>query len=136
MAKRNALKSHSTDSVGYGKPPKASQFKKGMSGNPKGRPPGALNFATVLQRALREKVTVTENGRRRVITKLVAAVKQLVNKAASGDQRALQQLLGLLSASDEQPAPVSVQPRKPGMDQEIVQSILRRMQRGLMEQSR
>jgi uncharacterized protein DUF5681 len=26
--------------VGYGKPPVASRFKKGMSGNPKGRPPG------------------------------------------------------------------------------------------------
>ena len=24
--------------VGYGKPPKATRFKKGQSGNPKGRP--------------------------------------------------------------------------------------------------
>ena len=35
-------KSQSQDSdVGYGRPPKASQFKPGQSGNPNGRPRGA-----------------------------------------------------------------------------------------------
>jgi Family of unknown function (DUF5681) len=27
--------------MGYGKPPRHSQFVKGQSGNPRGRPPGA-----------------------------------------------------------------------------------------------
>ena len=89
--------------VGYGKPPEHTRFQKGQSGNPKGRPKGALNVVTVLNRSLREKVVVVEHGKRRAITKLEAAFKQLVNKAAQGDARALQQLLSLGSLIGVEP---------------------------------
>jgi hypothetical protein len=81
--------------VGYGKPPKEHRFKKGQSGNPSGRPKGRLNMATVIERELHEKVVVNENGERKTITKLEAAMKQVANKAASGDLRAFQQVTGL-----------------------------------------
>jgi hypothetical protein len=87
--------------VGYGKPPKQSRFKKGQSGNPKGRPKGALNVETVLSRVLRERVVINQNGRRKVVTKLEAALMQLVNKSASGDPRALRLLLDLTSSYEE-----------------------------------
>ena len=48
--------------VGYGKPPQHTQFKKGHSGNIKGRPRGSRNASTLLDEALRERVMVTENG--------------------------------------------------------------------------
>jgi hypothetical protein len=87
--------------VGYGKPPKHAQFKKGQSGNPDGRPKGTLNLATVLERTLREEVVVNENGRRKVITKLEAAITQLINKSASGDLKALALLTGLVRSAEE-----------------------------------
>ena len=45
----------------------------------------------MLEEALAEKVPIVENGRRRKITKRNAMIKQLVNKAASGDLRAARQ---------------------------------------------
>jgi hypothetical protein len=70
--------------VGYRKPPKSGQFKKGVSGNPSGRPKRASDVGSNLIRAFNEKVTITENGERKVITKGEAAMKQLANKAANG----------------------------------------------------
>jgi hypothetical protein len=114
--------------VGFGKPPKKSQFRKGVSGNPTGRPKGALSMATVLERTLREKVIVNENGRERAITKLEAAVKQLMNKAASGDLKALQLLAGLVRSAEERtqvPAPDSALEE---VDKKVVIGILKRFE--------
>jgi hypothetical protein len=95
--------------VGYGKPPRGAGFKKGQSGNPGGCQPGSK---TLLNDALNEQVTITENGRRRKITKREAVIKQLVNKSASADPRSLKILLDLMvnlearvrSSSDPAPA--------------------------------
>ena len=80
--------------VGYGRPPVATQFRQGVSGNPRGRPKGTRNFATVVAATLGERLTITENGRRKRITKLDAVVKQLVNRAAGGEARSIQLLCG------------------------------------------
>jgi hypothetical protein len=79
--------------VGFGRPPKQKQFAKGKSGNPKGRPKGSRNFATVIQAELKRRVPIMEDGKRRKITKREAVAKQLVNKAASGDPKAIPVLL-------------------------------------------
>jgi hypothetical protein len=79
--------------VGYRKPPKHTQFRKGTSGNPKGRGKGVRNFATEIEDELNSRVPVTENGKRKRITKRKAIAKQLVNKAATGDPKAIPVLL-------------------------------------------
>ena len=38
--------------VGYGRPPKHTQFKAGTSGNPKGRPKGSLNLMNAIMKEL------------------------------------------------------------------------------------
>jgi hypothetical protein len=71
--------------VGYGKPPKACQFKPGQSGNPKGRPKKSKNSATLLNLELDQRIVIQENGKKRTITKREAMFKQLVNGAIAGN---------------------------------------------------
>jgi hypothetical protein len=118
---------NSDSEMGYGKPPQHCKFKKGQSGNPKGRPKGKTNLATVLEKALREKVAINENGQRKTVTKLEAAITQLVNKAASGDLRALQQLAALVRSGEERSAQVTPPTATmTEMDQKVLEGVLRR----------
>jgi hypothetical protein len=113
--------------VGYGKPPNATRFKKGVSGNPKGRPKGSLNLVTVFAKTLREKVVINEHGQRKTVTKLEAALKQLVNKGASGDLRALRQLVELAhDAEAKQNASGVESPAIDELDQAVVDGIMKR----------
>ncbi len=117
----------SGQAVGYGKPPHATRFKQGCSGNPKGRPKGSLNVTTVFTKILREKVTINENGKRKIVTKLEAALKQIVNRAAGGDHRAQRLLLELASdAEARQNASVVQNPSIKELDQEIIDGIVKR----------
>ena len=86
--------------IGYGKPPEKSRFKKGETGNPKGRPKGTRNLASLLNAALDEKVIVNENGRKRKVTKLEASLKQVVNRATTGDLPSMRLLLQLVSTAE------------------------------------
>ena len=113
--------------VGYRKPPAKSRFQPGQSGNPQGRPKGSLNVATVLMKTLREKVVINENGSRKTITKFEAALKQLVNQAASGDLRALAHMLQMTAIAQQITAQESPSPeplKQP--DQEVLINILKR----------
>lgn len=83
--------------VGYGKPPKHSQFKPGVSGNPKGRPKGARNLKTDLHEELSEKIKIKEGGHPKTVTKQRAMLKTLMAKAVHGDPKAANVVLGLVS---------------------------------------
>jgi hypothetical protein len=87
--------------VGYKKPPSHTQFKKGQSGNPKGRPKGVKNIATDIKEELEEFVQITEGNKTFLVTKQRALIKSLLAKASKGDVRAAQTLLGLKAEVDQ-----------------------------------
>lgn len=79
--------------VGYGKPPKKTQFKPGQSGNPKGRTKGHKNFNTLLRQGLSQSITVSAGGKKRSMPKYSVIITALINKALQGDMKAIQTLL-------------------------------------------
>jgi hypothetical protein len=84
--------------VGRGKPPQHTKFVQGQSGNPNGRPKGSKNFKTEALEELNSKVSITENGKRRKITKRRAFLKQVANKGAAGELKAMPILLSVIDA--------------------------------------
>lgn len=86
------------DEVGYGKPPKATRFQKGKSGNPRGRPRRNTGIAELFRKISKQVVQANgPNGQRRRMTKLEASITQLMNKATAGDLKAMKVLLQMAS---------------------------------------
>jgi len=113
--------------VGYAKPPRQTRFVKGQSGNPKGRPKGSKNLATMLARACRERVRVTGNNGARSITKLETSLVQLSNQAASGDLRAIREFLYWIRFSEESEQSSVATPISHERDHAVIASILERI---------
>jgi hypothetical protein len=92
--------------VGYKKPPIETRFKKGNNANPRGRPRGSKNLATLQDRAL-DTVVVVEDGTRRRLTKRDIVIAQLVDRSAGADLRATKILLDMLDKLGRRASPGS-----------------------------
>jgi len=79
--------------IGYKRPPVATQFKPGVSGNPSGRPKSVRSFKVELLDELAEITRVHEGDSELKISKARAIAKSLVNAAVGGDMRAVGLLL-------------------------------------------
>lgn len=86
--------------VGNCKPPKHRQFKKGVSGNPRGRPRGRRNLSSTIEATWKEKVQIEENGEKRTVTKLEVTIRRFIQNAMSGDVQALRALAAFMPAED------------------------------------
>ena len=95
MSRRNS-RSPSDYDVGYGRPPRETRFRPGQSGNPTGYRKGSKTIGARLRELMNSKVTVTEQGRTRRISRLDVMLRQLTNDAMRGDQRALKLLMEFL----------------------------------------
>jgi hypothetical protein len=104
------ISSESDYEVGYRKPPKATRFKKGKSGNPNGRPKDAKGLNSIVKQHLLDRVAVrTSKGTRR-LTRIEALVLKLLESAGGGDHRALVQLMSMYSAAVPETAPEITSP--------------------------
>lgn len=112
--------------VGYGRPPKHSQFRKGQSGNPKGRVPQSKGMLSMVRQLATERIIVrTARGEKRVL-RMKAALLKLQEKAFNGDPRALAQLLQLYrEAMPDNALPVDTSSTPtPAADQALIAAFL------------
>ncbi|MEO1169457.1 MAG: DUF5681 domain-containing protein [Pseudomonadota bacterium] len=84
------------EDIGYGKPPKHTRWKKGQSGNPRGRPKGSRGLKTDLHAELVSHMEIQMNGKRVSGTKQQLMLKTLTARAAAGDVRAIKALIDLV----------------------------------------
>jgi hypothetical protein len=75
--------------IGRGRPPKATQWKKGQSANPGGRSsPRPVGLLGMIDKLLLTPVKVTVNGASKRVAALEVILEQLWNKGIAGDRRA------------------------------------------------
>ena len=90
--------------VGYRKPPAATRFQKGQSGNPRGRPRNR-HREIPYNMVLGQMVTIREDGRERRVTAAEAFLLQLTRKGLQGDSSAARASLQAIEAARAKVAP-------------------------------
>jgi hypothetical protein len=116
------------------KPPLHTRFKKGQSGNPRGRP--KKNLPALLVAALNEPMFARIDGERRKITKREAVIHQLVNKSAGADLRATKMLIDMMKDTEKkagatpppEPAPYSE------ADEEVIKFTVQRIESAILQE--
>jgi hypothetical protein len=115
--------------VGYGRPPRETQFSKGVSGNRKGRPKGSKNIATRFNEIASGLITVTTGGKTTTMTRLDAVLYQQMNSALKGDLRAIKETLQMQRAFECQEQVEAVAVDLSSRDEEIKSNFLKRLER-------
>src|SRR5689334_12978819 len=111
--------------IGRGKPPREFSFKKGTSGNPRGRPKGRRrNLLSTIEATLNEKVEIEENGEKRTLTKREVTARCLIEHAMKGNVPALR-LLAALMPAEHSTTPVTADDLGE-QDRKLLESLSRR----------
>ena len=112
--------------IGYTRPPKATRFKKGQSGNPRGRPKNMRNLKPHLTEELQSRISVVIQGKKKTISKQRAMVMGLVSRTIKGDWRAASIVLSMMKQSPSDTEPDDQGGNLSSADQEIVDAFLKR----------
>ena len=97
-------KSNKTYDVGYKKPPKATQYRKGQSGNPSGKPKKVVpefDLGRVLQSIDNEEIIIPVDGKRKRMTRAEIHLRRLFTQAIKGDLTAARLLVRMASEYSE-----------------------------------
>lgn len=120
MSKKNKGENYR---VGHQKPPKETQWQKGESGNPKGRPKKKPStFESEVNAVICKKVVVSVGGKQIEITKRQLLIEQIMNGAIKGEPAMARLALPLLKLAESLPT-FEVQSE----DEAALQSLLKRM---------
>jgi hypothetical protein len=123
-AQRRATTRRSAYEVGYGRPPTHTRFKPGRSGNPKGRPKGAKNEASILREILEHQIPLQEGGRIRKISIRKAILLKMADGALKGDTRKAAFVLDRYSRAE---GDTTDAPEADPRDQELLDSFYKRV---------
>jgi hypothetical protein len=112
--------------VGKGRPPVATRFKPGHSGNLKGRPKGSKNAQSLAKAELGRKVVVTMNGRKKTMTVAEIASRRIGDKAMAGDAKAFSFLIAIADDSGASEETFADRVTTPEQDQAILADYFKR----------
>jgi hypothetical protein len=101
MKKPSSTTADSSFEVGYGKPPKANQFPKGRTGNPRGKRKGEENIISVFKRIVSKRVKIDDGEKVRTITLAEAVILKNLNAALQKNPFAMSNMFRLAEASGE-----------------------------------
>ncbi len=101
MKKPSSKEADSTYNVGYGKPPKANQFRKGRTGNPRGKRGGEENFSSAFKRIVSKRVKINDGEKVRTITLAEAVILKNIHAALQKNPLAMSNIFGLAEQAGE-----------------------------------
>jgi hypothetical protein len=114
--------------IGFGRPPKHSQFKPGKSGNPRGRPKKRASLQDIVTAVLFEKMAVRMGERTQKIASVDVLIRTAVNRALKGDHRFLTSVIAIIRMSGlcEMDANASISDIDRSDDEAILANFLKR----------
>jgi hypothetical protein len=101
MKKPSSTAADSSFEVGYGKPPKANQFPKGRTGNPRGKRQGEENTISAFKRIVSKRVKINDGEKVRTITLAEAVILKNLNAAFQKDPFAMGNVFRLAEEAGE-----------------------------------
>jgi hypothetical protein len=101
MKKPSSSEPGPTYEVGYGKPPRANQFRKGRTGNPRGKRQGEENMISAFKRIVSKRVKINDGEKVRTITLAEAVILKNYNAALQKDPFAMSNVFRLVEDAGE-----------------------------------
>ena len=88
--------------VGPGHPPKSTRFRKGVSGNPRGRPrkERPVDSTSAFGVVVDKKLTITQDGKSREVTVEEALWHKTYQNAIAGDSSAQREVMKMVKKRD------------------------------------